>query len=878
MIEQRFRIVCEIFDQVRTLPVGHRDTFLVEACGDDQDLLREVRELLSHHDHENGMLDQPATPISPLLLTPDEVPLPSRIGRYTILRKLGGGGMGVVYLARQDDPAREVAIKVMRSGLLDKDMIKRFALETTVLGRLQHPGVAQIYEAGIHDDGGLWQPYFAMEFVEGRNLGQYLRDTQPPIRARLQLFLKISEAVHHAHQKGIIHRDLKPGNILIQADADRPAGGIPKILDFGVARATDADLQATTYLTDAGQLVGTLPYMSPEQVSGNSKDVDTRSDVYALGVILYEMLTGQLPYDLDQRSMVAAARTIMESDPIHLTRVDRAFRGDLNTIVLKTLEKNPDRRYESAADLAADIRRFLNNQPVLARPASAIYQLKKFAQRHRGLVGGIAATFVVLIAGIAGTTWQAVSATRQRALAEAKAEFASDVNKFLYGVLISAHSVNLGQNATIRDAVHRAAKSFEDDPPENPQVEFEIRRTIGAALEAVGDYEGAEQHLRAAQESGRSSSDGEEARTLELLGMVLLRRGSYEEAEEKLNASLQLRRRMGDESELHVARTLTMLADLVKGTDRLTEAERMALQALEIHQRHTGDEDEESNTLSVLARVLRRQGKLQQSEAIQRESIDMATSTFGRDSAHVARGLNSLAILYGETSRTEASIPLFREVIRIQSSLLGDDHPDLAVTRTNLGSALDYLGRYDEAEEELVIAAAILEQRLGPDHPTVLAARSTLGNLMMATERLDQAAAIYEDVLARKTRVLGPQHFHTTISQLHVAAVHRQRGEYDLAASLINTALAARREHLGNEHPRTLSALGALAENLRAAGDAAGCESILREIYQRRLSRLGSDHEETRVAVEQLADLLRELGRDAEADAMSGLSVQVTKP
>src|SRR5262245_20596627 len=305
-----------------------------------------------------------------------------KVGGYTITRLIGEGGMGAVYEAEQDQPRRTVALKVIKAGFASPELLRRFAQESQALGRLQHPGIAQIYDAGTADTGYGPQPYFAMEFIRGETLIEYVRKHRLNTNQRLEIMAKVCDAVHHAHQRGLIHRDLKPGNILVDET------GQPKILDFGVARVTDSDAQATMQ-TDVGQLVGTLAYMSPEQVLADPLELDTRSDVYALGVILYELLAGQLPYVISKK-IHEVLHTIREEDPSRLSSINRSFRGDIETIAAKALEKDKARRYASAAELASDIERYLKDEPIAAQPPTTLYQVQKFTRRHKALVSGIA--------------------------------------------------------------------------------------------------------------------------------------------------------------------------------------------------------------------------------------------------------------------------------------------------------------------------------------------------------------------------------------------------------------------------------------------------------------------------------------------------------
>lgn len=433
-----------VFQELVSVDRDRRREALDRLCGADDELRGFVEQLLVGDGRtKNDFLESPVISREKAEVAVDES-LPQRIGRYEIIRKLGEGGMGIVYEARQDHPNRTVALKVISPGMTSRQLIRRFQHEADVLGQLQHPGIAHIYEAGVAEvttarGTAYEQPYLAMELIHGPPLHEYARRHELSTHQRLELVARVCDAVHHAHQKGVIHRDLKPANILVAeheaATATEAASisatkgtarrtqterslGQPKVLDFGVARVTESDVQTVTLRTDVGQLIGTVPYMSPEQVNGDPGRLDVRSDVYALGVVLYELLSGRLPIDVRDRSIPEAVRLIQEEEPSRLSSINTVFRGDVETIVARAMEKDRERRYPSAADLGADIRRYLHDEPIVARPASAMYQLRKFAKRNTALVGGAAAVFGTLLFGVIGMAWFAVQESQQRQLAE----------------------------------------------------------------------------------------------------------------------------------------------------------------------------------------------------------------------------------------------------------------------------------------------------------------------------------------------------------------------------------------------------------------------------------------------------------------------------
>lgn len=576
---------------------------------------------------------------------------PEHIGPYRILREIGRGGMGVVYEAEQDRPRRRVAVKVLRKNAASEDAMKRFEREAQVLGRLSHPGIAQIYDAGSAWVGDERWPYLVMELIEGLRLDDYVQVSGVGRSARLRLVAEICDAVEHAHYHRIIHRDLKPANIMVvelpvfasvRSEGQAVPGPIaqPKILDFGVALVTEGSLASTLPRTRAGKILGTLGYMSPEQLSGGTKPVDARADVYALGVVLYLVLSGKMPYDLEGKTTPEILSLLRDEKPRSLGTVDASLRGDIDKIVAKALDKDPDRRYPSAAAFAQDIRRYLSDHPVSARPPSTWYSLAKFARRHRVFVGILAVMFVVLFTGLAAVTTAWVTARRQRDRAEA-------VEGFLTEVLAATRTGSPGRAVTVEGVLDRAAEQLRARFRGEPWVEARLRTTIGKAYASLGRYPKAQAHLQAAVDRWTDARGPGDLRTIDArvgLGLSLyLQGGSLKAARRHFERALMGYQRVLPADDPRLLPVLKNLASIAVREGRIREARRLFDEAVAIQGRTLDPADPVAVSLvESFSALLIRTGEYGRASALLEDHLERCRSVLG--SAH-AQTLAAMAML-----------------------------------------------------------------------------------------------------------------------------------------------------------------------------------------------------------------------------------------
>ncbi|MFI5165652.1 MAG: tetratricopeptide repeat protein [Thermoanaerobaculales bacterium] len=761
--------------------------------------------------------------------------MPALIGGYKILGLLGEGGMGVVWEAEQQQPHRRVALKVMRQGHLIDDLHARmFHREAETLGRLKHPNIAAIYESGHTEDG---HDFFAMELVSGVTLATWLAQrpeqaTPEELELRLRLFRTICEAVHYAHQRGVIHRDLKPGNIIVTEETTSVASAsvthLPavKILDFGLARITDADV-AATLMTEVGMIKGTLAYMAPEQARGDTEAIDVRTDVYALGVILYELLAGRRPYEVLGTSLAEAVRVICDEPPRALSQgwsLTRRLDHDIETIVGKALEKEPERRYGSAAALADDLERYLASQPIAARPPSRAYRARKFVRRHRVAVVAGAAVLAALVAGFAASAAMYVRAEAARKRAELIAGFMGDMLKDVGPAVAKGRDT-----ALLREMMDEAAARIEKgDLKAAPEAELRLRGTIGDTYRELAAYEPARKMLEPAVALARSLHSGDDpdsANAVDDLARLLQARGDLAGAEPLLRESLEMRKRIYPGDHPSVANALNDLGALLQARGDLKEAEPLFLGALRIREKVL-PQDQRSIAISLndLTDLYRKQRRFVEAEPLCRRAIAINEKVLGPDSPELAANLENLALLYRDQGKYAQAEPLYLRATNIDEKALGPDHPGLAIDLHNL--ALDYhdQGKLPQAESLYLRSLAIAEKALGPNHLTVAIILTNLGLVYRDEGKSDQAEPLFVRAVAIDERALGPNHPDLALHLHNLAWLYHDQGKYAQAEPLFLRAVAID-EKAGGKH------------GLPTARDLV----VLAELYQRegKLSEVG---------------------------------------
>jgi eukaryotic-like serine/threonine-protein kinase len=703
--------------------------------------------------------------------------LPDHIGPYKILGLLGEGGMGVVYLAAQSAPIRRrVALKVLKAGMDSRQVVARFESERQALAVMDHPHISKVLDSGVTDDG---RPFFVMELVHGTPITDYADTHRLTTAERIRLFMDVCRAIQHAHQKGVIHRDLKPSNVLVSVQESGPA---VKVIDFGIAKAVGLGLTDRTLVTRAGQILGTPEYMSPEQAEMSGLDVDTRTDIYSLGVMLYELIVGVIPFDLTAKPDYAISYALREQEtPRPSTRLThlgdsastvathrrttpeslrRELKGDLDWIILKAMAKDRTRRYETANGLAMDLERHLNHEPVSARPPSTQDRIAKFVRRNRtGVVAGTVAIVAILV-GSAAATAGFIQARQQQQRAEREAATAQQVSDFMVDLFrVSDPSEARGSTITAREVLDRGRDRLPTELADQPLVQARLLRTIGTVYRNLGLYGDASQLLEQARTVGESAVDPdpqELARTLQQLGVLYRQQGRSAEAEAALSRAVELTRRTGAPETVEFASAIRSLANVYQVLGRYSDAEPLLREALSIQERLLGAEDPDVGlTAGTIGGMFLSQRRVSEAEPYLRRALRITEREFGSDHLYVGQELVNLGAMHYLLGRYDDAEVAYSRSLRILEPALGGEHPLVAMVLNNLGEVYWRRGEHGAAEAQMLHTVAVKERALGPDHASVASSLKVLANVYRDQGRHAEAEPLYLRALAIFTATLG---------------------------------------------------------------------------------------------------------------------------
>lgn len=794
----RFKQIEQLFRDASTLPAADRAAF-IRGRAADETMAREILDLLERDARDEGSAIE-TPPLTDLHdLARQEQPLPDQLGPFQITGLLGRGGMGVVYRALQPSPRREVALKVMRPGSFGPATLRRFEQEAAILSRLDHPGIVPVFEAGTIEDAGGTTPYLAMSLVQGSRITAYVDETNARTDDRLLLIAKVCDAVQQAHERAIIHRDLKPSNILVDDQ------GQPRILDFGIARLDDApDITAQT---SAGSILGTLPYMSPEQFEAGAVPLDTRSDVYALGVLCYRLLAGKLPLELETSSIAQAALAVRETEPPKLSTVAPSMRGDIETLVATAMHKDRDRRYPSAAAFAEDIRRYLSRRPIAARPQTAGYLARRFAQRNTGLV--VAASVAVLAAagGVVGITFALLQAQAAERTANIEAARADEINRFLIEDLLGAAAPErnaVSDRVTVEELLDRSLAALDERTFEYPEVQAEIQRVIADTYLALGNYELAVDQWRRAADLSEPGSPPHVA-ALGTLASSLRFAGRAKEAEEILREADALAQSLPD-SEAEIATTVT----------------------------------------NNLAEALIAQGLFEEGAELHRGNLERRERAFGSDHPLVLETLNNLGAACFLMDDKQSAAAHFERCYEGRARVLGEDDPLTVLTLGNYALTLRRLGEYERASTMYRRVYEADRRILGEDHPETLTDLHNLAVISVSLEDFVEAERLFTEAIERRREILGTQHPAVAFSLVGLADIRIREDNQAAAAELLLQAVEIRAIHEDPDSRRLVSTVGRCAEALAASGRL----SSARELIETHRARATED--ETREAYDRI--------------------------
>jgi eukaryotic-like serine/threonine-protein kinase len=850
-----------LFAEALQLEPEERAAFLTRACAGNEALRQKVEALLKAQGQVGDFLEQPATGMAPQERAA-QVAGEKRgdcIGHYKLLQQIGEGGCGVVYLAGQQQPIRRrVALKIIKPGMDTKSVIARFEAERQALALMDHPNIAKVFDAGATESG---RPYFVMELVRGVKITEYCDEHLLTTVERLELFVQVCQAVQHAHQKGIIHRDIKPSNILVTTTLE--GAPVPVVIDFGIAKATsNRRLTNKTLFTAFEMFIGTPAYMSPEQAALTSVDVDTRTDIYSLGVLLYELLTGSTPFDtgeLMKEGLDEIRRVIREEEPVrpstrlskmteaNLTTIAqhrkseaptliRGICGDLDWIAMKAMEKNRAHRYETVNGLAIDVQRFLADETVSAHPPSNFYKVQKAVLRNKLLFAGISVIALLVVVGLIVVSASLAKERQARREAEAASAKSQQVTTFLKDMLNCVDpAIALGRDTTIlREILDRTAERVGRQMTNQPAVEAELRSLIGTVYRRIGNNDRAEEMYRGAlainlKQFGPQSP--EVAASLNDLGLALLAGGRLQEAESVDEEALAIRRRLPGNNDADVATSLNNLGHVYTEDRRRKEAEALIREALAIRQKLFGSDNlDVADSLRNLSIILGDKGKWAESEAMLRDVFATRRKLLEPEDPSVASALADLAWATGSSGKLDEAESLARQALAMRRKLLAPDNPAVAASLYVAGDCIRQRGNLKEAYD--LLSEALLKQRklLGADNLNTLYTLCSLGLTLEAQSKLAESEQMYREAVAGWCKRRANEDPDALYVMDCLSTTLEAEGKLAESEEVRRKTLAAWRKQAGNEDPHALAELAGLDGVLMAQKKFGEVEQLLGDV------------------------------------------------
>ncbi len=899
MNPERWNKIQSLFEKALELNPLERENFLRNECDEDVELYNEIVSLLAADEKQHSIFSGSAADY----VTVDDATLAGEnFGNYRAIKQIGSGGMGSVYLAERSDGhfEQKVALKVVKPGMISHEIITRFEEERQILAKLQHPNIARLLDGGISESG---LPYFTMEYVEGKPITEYCDDNNLTIEQRLELFKKVCEAVLYAHQNLVIHRDIKPSNILVRED------GEVKLLDFGIAKVFEEDTDQK-FVTRTGMRVMTPEYASPEQVRG--EQVSTATDIYSLGLILYQLLTGCPPYEVTSTSALEMERIICLTDPqkpsamitkifssasenrykaspdfisrkrkTTIPKLKKIIAGDLDNICLMAIRKEPERRYSSIAQFITDIDNHLNKLPVTARKSTAGYITRKFIQRHK--VGVVVATIAIMLIALV-TIFYTVRLAEQRDKAQLEAEKSKKISEFLAGIFqVSDPEQSLGESITARELLDNGVKRLESELRDQPEVLANMLGVTGNVYKSLGLYDKAQTLLQKAyviNDSLLGNVSPETAKSLNDLANLNFAMGNYSSAIQKFEQAVEKRKNIYGEESLEVSESMNDLAMVLREEGDYDRSEKLLQKSLSIRQKLLSSESPELaqsiNNLGLLKEDL---GEFEEAKRLLEKALQIKEKIYGKIHPSMTETIGNLAFLLQQMGEYEEASKLFNETLEIDKKLFGDLHPVISTDFYNLASNTALMGDLNAAEKLYTEVLELDKQLLGEEHPYIALDLNNLAGIYSDKGNYQKAEELYKESLNLNRKIYGDEHPEVATSLSNLGVMYNRWKKHDLAESLLKSALDMRINLLGENHPNAVTSLNIYASLLTSRKKYTEAVELYRKSLSMRIEMLGEDHPQTANAFIGLGNALIEIKKfdEAEENIFNGLKAYQVK-